>query len=244
MGGMSAKVKRCKVCKEAFIPFRPLQCCCSAFCAIEKAQKDRIKKEAKDALETRRTHRAAVVKAKPRSYWMQRAQAAVNKYVRLRDSKFGCVSCDKPATWAGQWHASHYKSVGSSPALRFNLFNIHKSCSVCNNWKSGNIGNYRPELVRRIGLDKVEWLEGPHEPKKYTIQDLQAIRNKYVQLTKELTMKNKELMEELSRMNPEAEIIVFAEGKNYPTLETQILDNGTIEIGCGWAEIENDEDAI
>lgn len=180
------KPKKCRICKGTFTPFRPLMVCCSAGCAIEKAQKDRAKKEAKDALESRRAHREAKVKAKPRSHWMKLAQEAVNKFVRLRDRDLGCVSCDKPATWNGQWHASHFKSVGSSPALRFSLLNIHKSCSVCNNWKSGNIGSYRPELIIRIGIDNVIWLEGPHEPAKYTIQDLQAIRAEYIAKAKAL----------------------------------------------------------
>lgn len=178
--------KRCKSCRELFTPFRPLQVACSQGCAQSLVTEKREKKEAKDALESRMAHRAAVVKAKPRSYWMKLAQDAVNKFVRLRDKDLGCVSCDKPATWNGQWHASHFKSVGSAPALRFNLLNIHKSCSVCNNWKSGNIGNYRPELINRIGIENVIWLEGPHEPAKYTIPDLQAIRAEYLAKAKAL----------------------------------------------------------
>ncbi|KPB51361.1 Prophage PssSM-02 [Pseudomonas coronafaciens pv. oryzae] len=46
--------------------------------------------------------------------------------------------------------------------------------------------NYRAELVRRIGIVNVEWLEGPHEPQKYTIEDLKALTGKYRALTKEL----------------------------------------------------------
>lgn len=55
-------------------------------------------------------------------------------------------------------------------------------------------------------------------------------------------MKNKDLIIKLGRMNPDAEVIVFADGKNYPTFETQMLDDGSIEIGCGWAEIKYEED--
>jgi hypothetical protein len=52
--------------------------------------------------------------------------------------------------------------------------------------KSGNLGPYRIELIKRIGQEKVDWLEGPHEPKRYTIDDLKAIKAHYRALTREL----------------------------------------------------------
>jgi hypothetical protein len=42
------------------------------------------------------------------------------------------------------------------------------------------------ELVKRIGADKVDWLEGPHEPQRYTIEQLQAIKAEYRAKTREL----------------------------------------------------------
>ncbi|WP_205968727.1 recombination protein NinG, partial [Pseudomonas viridiflava] len=56
----------------------------------------------------------------------------------------------------------------------------------CNTQLSGNIVNYRLALVRRIGITNVEWLEGPHEPQKYTIEELKALTAKYRALTREL----------------------------------------------------------
>ena len=64
--------------------------------------------------------------------------------------------------------------------------NVHKQCAPCNNHKSGDIVNYRIELVKRIGADKVDWLEGPHDPKRYTIEDLKTIKADYLAKTKEL----------------------------------------------------------
>ena len=46
--------------------------------------------------------------------------------------------------------------------------------------------DYRINLIKKIGLDKVEWLEGQHEPKKYTCEDLKEIELKYKQKLKEL----------------------------------------------------------
>ena len=54
--------------------------------------------------------------------------------------------------------------------------------------KSGNIGPYRIALIAKIGQERVDWLEGPHEPAKYTIDDLKAIHAKYKQLNKEIAI--------------------------------------------------------
>jgi len=105
------------------------------------------------------------------------AQKAFNANVRFRDSSLPCISCNRHHT--GQYHAGHYKSIGSSPELRFEELNCHKQCAPCNNHLSGNIENYRINLIKKIGLDKVEWLEGPHEPKKYTCADLKEIEQYY-----------------------------------------------------------------
>lgn len=97
--------------------------------------------------------------ARPISKLKSDAQAAVNEYVRLRDIQDGCITCDKGPNWHGQWHASHYYSRGHSSFLRFNLWNIHKSCSRCNDHLAGNISNYKPAIIIKIGADRVEFLE-------------------------------------------------------------------------------------
>jgi hypothetical protein len=52
--------------------------------------------------------------------------------------------------------------------------------------KSGNLLGYRPRLLEKIGMEKLEWLEGPHAPKKYTIDELKALTAHYRALTREL----------------------------------------------------------
>ncbi len=116
------------------------------------------------------------------------AQAAFNSFIRERDRFKPCVSCLRKN--AGQWDAGHYKSRGAHPELRFEELNCHRQCSVCNDHKSGNIADYRSELIRRIGLDKVEWLEGPHPVRKYTCEGLKQIELYYKRKTKLLKGKN------------------------------------------------------
>lgn len=173
-------------CRASFVPARLGQKVCSPACAL--ATKDVNADKARKAIADvgRKELRAAKERVKSKGQYMREAQAAFNAWVRLRDAALGCVSCDKPQTWAGQWHASHFLSVGSSPEHRFNPLNVHKACSVCNNHLSGNILGYRPELERRIGVEAVEALLGPSEPKRYTIEDLKAITAEYRAKTREL----------------------------------------------------------
>jgi len=108
---------------------------------------------------------------KPKSKWLAELQAQVNKYVRLRDINDGCISCDKTSDWVGQWHCGHYFSRGHSSSLRFNLWNMHKQCSVCNNHLSGNIGEYTPKLIGKIGIDRYNYLEShKSDIKSYDIE--------------------------------------------------------------------------
>lgn len=173
-------------CKASFSPQRLGQKVCSPACGL--ATKDVNADKARKALADvgRKELRAAKDRVKPKGQYMREAQAAFNSWVRLRDAALGCVSCDKPATWSGQWHASHLRSVGSSPEHRFNPLNVHKACSICNNHLSGNILGFQPELIRRIGAEAVEALLGPSEPKRYTIEDLKAITAEYRAKTREL----------------------------------------------------------
>lgn len=165
-----ARQKLCKQCRQQFMPVKPLQYVCSQSCAIKYAQKKRssaIKQDirrAKQALKTRSEH-------------LKDCQAVVNRFIRLRDDKEPCISCGRHHT--GQYHAGHYRTVGSMPALRFNELNIHKQCSACNNHLSGNIVNYRINLIKKIGLEKVEWLEGKHDPLKLTIPEITQLKSEY-----------------------------------------------------------------
>lgn len=173
-------------CATKFVPQRLGQKVCGPRCGIAIAPVNEVVVRKALADIGRKELRAARERVKPKGQWMREAQAEFNAWIRLRDAALGCVSCDKPATWAGQWHASHFRSVGSSPEHRFNPLNVHKACSVCNNHLSGNILGYRPELERRIGIEAVEALLGPSEPKRYSVEDLKAIKAEYRELTREL----------------------------------------------------------
>ena len=136
-------------------------------CALKLNKKNKLR--AYDA-ETRRL-KATI---KTRADYAEDAQKSINRYVRLRDDALPCISCNRHHS--GQYHAGHWLSRGAFPELAYCLLNINKQCAPCNNEKSGNQALYRVSLVKKIGIDKVEWLEGPHEPLKASIDYLKRIK--------------------------------------------------------------------
>ncbi len=81
---------------------------------------------------------------KTKSDYEKELQTLINWIVRDIDSEKGCISCEHGWNndFTRQKHASHRYSVGSNQQIRFNLFNIYVSCSICNNWLSGNPTGY------------------------------------------------------------------------------------------------------
>jgi hypothetical protein len=117
------------------------------------------------------------LKVKTRSEWLKEAQASFNAYIRARDERLPCISCGRNNNV--KMNAGHYRSVGSMPALRFEPLNCWKQCEACNSYLSGNLIEYRKELLMRIGPDRLAWLEGPHEVRKYTVEQIKAIKTEY-----------------------------------------------------------------
>lgn len=180
------KKKKCKSCNEAFAPFRPLQSCCSIGCAISHGHTQAAKKATKEAAQQRQEVRAAKVKAKTRAQWMKEAQAAFNAFRRTEDgiNRGGkCISC---GTTNGKQNCGHYRSVGSNPSLRFELLNTWLQCERCNTFLHSNAIEFRIALTKILSKEQLDWLEGEHQPKKYTIDELKEIKAEYTKKAKEL----------------------------------------------------------
>lgn len=179
------KQRKCRCgCGRLFTPRNSLHVAATMECAVKLAQKQREREETKQAKAQRKATREAKEKLKTRSDWQKEAQSAVNAYVRERDRNKPCISCGR--FHQGQWHAGHFLSRGAHPELALEPLNIHKQCAPCNTHLSGNQIRYRQGLIERIGLEAVEWLEGPHEPKRYNIEELKAIRDEYRTRLREL----------------------------------------------------------
>lgn len=173
----SLKAKRCPCCKTVFTPSRSMQKVCGPLCAAAWAKKLADQRAARAKRDERRSLREALEKAKTRGTHLRELQAAFNAWIRARDAGQPCISCGRHHT--GQWHAGHYRSVGSEPALRFEPDNVHLQCAPCNTHLSGNLIPYRANLIQKVGLARVEWLEGSHVPRKLTIAEIQELKASY-----------------------------------------------------------------
>lgn len=182
---MANSKKKCRHCKQHTSHYiqAPLGAFCDSKCATAHAMEKQQQKREKD-FKKRTRELKTKVRDNDRGYWLKQAQAAFNAFIRVRDEKEPCISCGRHHD--GQYHAGHYRTVGAHPELRFDELNCHKQCSVCNNHLSGNLLEYRISLIKKIGQGAVEVLEGPHDPKKYSIDDLKAIKKEYDQKKKDL----------------------------------------------------------
>lgn len=180
---------RCVICRSDFKRRSMTQKACSTDCAErygrEKAIADADKQKRKEAKADRLDTRERKDKLKSKSEIAKEAQIIVNKYIVARDKDLPCISCDSMTSYP-TFHCGHYRSVGSSPHLRYETLNLAKQCARCNTHLVGNIVNYRIGLVKRIGLDQVEALEADQRPRHYTIQDLQGIKASFREKLKEL----------------------------------------------------------
>ena len=185
---MTMSRKTCPHCRAKLAPGQRIHpACIDGFANAQEAkaarkaekQKQAAKKVERDELAKRKEA------VKSRGEWQAEAQKEVNAYVRLRDAAQPCISCGRHHT--GQYHAGHYRSVGSAPHLRFDVDrNIHKQCQPCNTHLHGNLVLYRKELIKKIGLIAAEELESDQSPKRYSIDDLKDIKTTYAAKAREL----------------------------------------------------------
>lgn len=186
---LTAKQPRAKTCKNAacatkFIPQRLGQAVCSPACglAIKKVNEGRARKALADI--GRQEIKVRKEKLKSRADHLRETQQVFNQWVRLRDADLPCISCGRHHQ--GKYDAGHYRTVASAPELRFEPLQVHKQCSPCNTHKSGDIVNYRINLLVRIGAENLAWVEGPHEPQRYTIEQLKEMKAHYRALIRDM----------------------------------------------------------
>jgi len=169
--------RKCRECREWFMPERNGQACCSAECAMKYV--DIIKK--KDLSKQKIEHRK-----NDKSFMLSKAQKVFNRYIRKRDGN-RCITCGATNR---QIHAGHYLSQGNNSMLRFEERNCHSQCSVCNTHLSGNLAIYRDVMIAKYGVDVVEELESRRSPKKWSIEELKEIIELYTKKYNELQNDN------------------------------------------------------
>lgn len=182
------KEKICKICKIKFTPNKNMFCpptCNSYKCMTEYAMKHLSNKKKLKAKESR----AALKKFNDSdiNVLKRRAIYTFNKFIRLRDNKKTCVSCGIEVK-ENMAHASHFKPANTYSYLRFDESNVHKSCSKCNVFLSGNLNEYRIRIVDRIGEKELIRLDKPNQFKKWTAEEYNNIIDTYKQKIKQLNI--------------------------------------------------------
>lgn len=90
------------------------------------------------------------------------ATSQFNKFIRLRDCNengYGiCISSGRPLSYR-QSQAGHFYSAGHYFILKFNEDNVHAQSMSDNYFKSGNLVEYRKNLIKKIGIERVEKLD-------------------------------------------------------------------------------------
>ncbi|MBJ2228515.1 recombination protein NinG [Pseudomonas simiae] len=185
------KPKICKnpVCRVSFVPQRLGQAVCSPKCALATVEVQKAKEKKSLAQAGRREIKVRKEALKTRGDHMREAQQAFNEYIRTRDQAAGhlCISSGKSLDWSGNAvDAGHYRSVGSAPHLRFDERNCHAQSKQDNRFLSGNAVDYRIGLIARIGQEAVDALESDHSVRKYTVDEIKAIKAEYRAKTREL----------------------------------------------------------
>lgn len=168
---------RCKHCKDKFEPIRfNHKFCLNDECI--KAFVEEVKVQSWKVTKTRMKN-----DLKTTQDWLKEAQTIFNKFIRLRDNGLPCISCGQKIN--GVKHASHYLSSGGHSAVRFHEDNVWVSCYKCNVMLSGNQIQYRRSLIKKIGVERVEWLEeNGSKVKKWTIEELKELIKYYKQKIK------------------------------------------------------------
>ena len=171
-------MKTCKICLNEFEPSKPLQVTCSYSCALSYARGKMAKK-------VKAENKVKKERMKTKSQHLKELQTIFNRFIRTRDLLLPCISCGDKIN--GTAHASHFLSVGSHPALRFNEFNVHSSCSQCNTHLHGNLLEYSLRLPDRIGQDNYDKLIASRGDRlQISIPEIEDLKLYYKNKIKEL----------------------------------------------------------
>jgi 5-methylcytosine-specific restriction endonuclease McrA len=119
---------------------------------------------------------------KPLPKLQEQAQKVFNAWIRNRDcydDYFTCISCGetKPKS---QMDAGHYVPQKGGSYLRYHEWNVNGECKGCNGFDEFHLVGYRKNLIEKIGLEAVEFLEKNRRTVyKWSRYELEEIIKKY-----------------------------------------------------------------
>jgi len=154
-------------------------------CMVAYASK-KGKKEVKDKANKEHALRKKVFYGSDLKTRKKAAKLACHLFIRTRDKNDLCICCNRPL--GKNFDAGHFIESGNNPKIRFDEDNIHAQSVYCNQYKGGNSDDYRGNLIKKIGLERVERLESMKGGTvKRTAEDYKEIENYYKAKIKQLT---------------------------------------------------------
>ena len=205
---MANAKRKCCGCKERFphesMISLPVGYFHSVNCSIEYANKKTAANSRKAAVKVNKANAKQKREFKDNDVPAQLVltQKAFNKLRKLQEIKWftdrgqepECISCGKTKM---DWCCGHFKTVGSSGALRFSVKNTYLQCNkYCNSAKSGNIEGckntrgFKRGLIDRFGdegQEVIDWCSSNQsQVKKWAGPELVEMRKQFNKQIREL----------------------------------------------------------
>lgn len=191
---MKPKKKPCKECSELTYYRKYGMCygCYGEWLLNSEEGQEKLRKATLKATADRRAIEKGIQEKKDRKKLgglLANVRNIVHEYIRLRDKGKPCISCGIP--YKSDFQAGHFYKAELYSTLKFNEFNIHGQCQLCNLRKEGNLNEYDQNLPNRIGQDAYELLKEKAEEDKRTDhkwdrEELNNIREYYKEKIKNL----------------------------------------------------------
>jgi len=159
---MSTATKKCCGCKKRFKTESMIQTPIGNFhskqCRYNYAtsKPKELKEKTEIRLDKEHAVRKKEFKANDLGPRKTAAKKACHEYIRARDKGKPCPCCGEPL--GDSFHAGHFLESGNNPKIRYDEDNIHGQRIYCNTYKGGDSGQYKENLIKMIGADRVERL--------------------------------------------------------------------------------------
>lgn len=204
---MSVGKHRCTNCKGFFPPESMIVVTAGKFHS-EQCKIDYAMKKTDKLIQTAKTHKKKQNARQKREYYdndlktrKNAAKLTCHAFIKLRDTieaeragiPLTCMCCDIPLIGkpAEGVHAGHFHESGNNPLIRYDEDNIHLQSGHCNKYKGGDSGNYRTNLIKKIGIDRVKRLDSLKGGTiKRTCEDYREIERYYKAKILELNKNN------------------------------------------------------
>jgi hypothetical protein len=178
----------------------PMGYLCDADCATAYSieNKDKARQKAADAKRKAFKAETKAMRAKlnenNHKWQTAETQRAFNELARLLDADQPCIVhgmhlCGHESGW----HAGHYLTVASQPALRFDLRNCFKQCGRSNKGDAKYVANnssirerFEYGIATMHSPELLMWLKGHHPAKHYTCAELADMRAMFREENKRL----------------------------------------------------------